>query len=246
MVIVASLIVFVSANLLLFGAPWTAGWLAALAAVIAARRRAPIAAVLVIGAVGWTTPLHEYADRTEALAAKETWSHRDRAGVWVLNAGMAITGAAIGFPEVALETTLLALPGPPHRRFDSAFPSHSPQVRAVIDDWKESIDPDGRSPVILDTETIRWTYRESSWRELRSGLALDAFTLTGTAAQGRDGWELMLCGEVNVSYPQHARLPLGTIGGRSIVIDEGLFWRLQQEGWMWPYVAQWCWREPLL
>lgn len=135
----------VAAVMWVFGAFWTGAWFA-----LVGWRRDRL--WFVAGLLLWTTPLHEYADRIDALTSKQRWTTRDRLGVWLLNLGMALSGAAMR-------------------------------------------------------------------------------------------WRLSICATVEVAYPPRGALHLFEIDGRPIRIEEGLYWRLQEDGWLHPYTARWCWEE---
>lgn len=229
--------VFGAGNLALFGAPITATWVLAAAGWSApwggARWLRALAAAswLAVGAAGWWVPLVEYQDRVDALGARvaaggpEALGPRDLAGVWVLNLGMALGGVAVGFPEVAAETALLAVPGPAVRTFHGDFAMASPRVRAAA----AAIARDGRP------RRVAFTYADHT--DARVGLALNVLELAGRCEGGR----LALVGRVEVDYPERGRLPLFVARGRAIVIDEALFHALEARGWLHPYVAEWRW-----
>lgn len=227
----------VAAALLVFGAPVTAAWFGGFATWTLPWRRLGLAraavavAWLVAAGFGWWVPLFEYQDRVDGLAAKldrggpEALDARDLSGVWLLNLGMAAGGLLVGFPEVAMETTLLAVPGPEVRRFESDFAMASPRVRAAA----AGIARDGRS------REVAFTYHDHT--DARVGLALNVLALEGACEEGR----LALVGRVDVDYPARGRLPLFVARGRAIAIDEALFHALEVRGWMFPYVAEWRW-----
>lgn len=250
-------LLFTAACLAIFGAPKTAAWLGVGAGLAAwapdpTRGRSALAHVLGLlwlgaAALGWPTPFVEYADRTEALLNQPTWSTRDRAGAWLLNVGMAIGGALVGFPEAALETTLLTVPdlnGDGKRTFSSDFPAGSARVRAELRAWRQQNPRGALGP--LPPRRVAWRYDEVGWSEARYALALNSLDLRGTvAADPASGAKrLSVCAEVAVSYWPNTSLPLFWVRGRRVALEEGLYWRLQQEGWLFPYQAAWCWQEP--
>lgn len=228
----------------MFGAWLTAG-LWALAAVLAGWRGSLARWVGVVLALSLAAPvsLVEYRLRVDTLRATidrggpEALTVRDRAGIWVLNLGMAAGGLCAGFPEVALETLLLAVPGPPERRFRSGFAGGSPKVRAVIEGYRGSLR--GEGPVRLPPRVVRWGL-DGGHAEWRRGLALDAFTITGVAVREGDVWRLDLEGRVPVDYHGGYRLPL--VPGL-LWIDETLYDALERRGDLHPYTAVWVWSE---
>ncbi|MEL6349618.1 MAG: hypothetical protein AAFV53_41325 [Myxococcota bacterium] len=227
---------FVSACLLIFGATWTGLFFL----TVALR---PHRAWLVIGLLFWKTPLFEYADRVEVLKHKPDWTVRDKAGVWILNCGMAIGGASLGLFEIAMETTLLAVPGSKVRTFRSDFPTRSRKIRGVVSRWKRSLPRTPTRTIQLPKRRVSWAYRWHDWEENRVALALNPPTLHGTATPVGGRWRLDVCAHVTVNYAPDYALLLFSVDGRDVVIEEGLFFRLGQEGWLFPYEARWCWTE---
>jgi len=236
--LLAASVAFVALCLAVFGTPWTAAALAVLAALLARGSRLLLLAPVLL--LGWKLPLHEYADRVEELDATEDWSTRDRAGLWVLNLGMAGAGAALGMPEVALETTLLVVPGLDTVRLPSDFAMGSPAVRRAIRRQVATLPARGSEPVPLSPRQVSWRYSLDD--SARVALALNPVTLSGTAHPADGGWLLHLEGRVPVRYPDGGyRLRLFSLDGRSIDIEEGHFARLQRDGWFHPYDMVWTW-----
>ena len=192
----------------------------------------------------------EYADRVDALVQEEVWTGRDRAGVWVLNMGMALSGSVLGLPEVALETAWLALPdGDGVRRLPSDFAMGSPGVRRAIRGQVEALPARPDHPRALRPQEVRFPY-DPSRESLRVALALNPVTLSGRAVPAGEGWRLELEARVPVRYPSRYLLVLFELDGRTIGIEEGLYGRLQDEGWLFPYEMVWTWsmdaRDPRL
>lgn len=235
---IAGAVAFVALCLAVFGVPLTAAMLGLSALLLARRSRLCVAAPLLL--LAWKLPLLEYADRVETLAETPHWSPRDRLGVWLLNLGMAGAGAALGLPEVAAETALLALPGPRRRSAQSDFAMGSPAVRRALNRQVAHLParPDHRRDLVPQTVVFGGDpLRESA----RVALALNPATLTGWAEPTPQGWRLHLTARVAVDYPPDARLHLLTVNRRPIVIDEGLFTRLQRAGWLHPFTMAWTW-----
>lgn len=185
--------------------------------------------------------LWEYVERVDALSARlgqgpaafSTW---DKVGIAGLNVAMAGVGAAVGFPEAALETTLLFVPGPDTRHFRSDFPMRSPMVqRAVCDALRRERSRRHR---------VVWSYPAAD-DSMRVALALHPFDLRLTPVEeaGRRGVRAQ--GTIAVTYPTRYRLHLFSVptphGSRSVGIEEGLYGMLQDAGWMHPYDAEWTW-----
>ena len=177
-------------------------------------------------------PFVEYDRRVVELSAKldngpAAFSFRDKLGIYGLNGVMGGAGAVLGFPEVAIETLYLALPGPKTRVFESDFPLASPKVRKAVAKRIKS----GRA----GTQNITWTY--DTHESLRAGLALNSMLLKGEPVG--DDWQFT--GVVEISYPHRYRLVLAQVAGHTFQIEEGLFGMLEQAGWLHPYDAEWTW-----
>lgn len=176
--------------------------------------------------------------RTIDRGGPEALSVRERAGIWLLNLGMAGGGALVGFPEVALETLLLAVPGPQERTFRSSFPRGSARVRAAVDGWRPLLRTDADRVAL---PPVRVTFSSAGGHaEWRRGLALNPLTLDGEATRDGEGWALRLTGRVEVDYTPGARLSL--VPG-ALWIDQTLFDALERRGDLHPYTAVWVWTE---
>jgi hypothetical protein len=253
-VVVASLGGFVALCLAVFGAPLTAGAVAAGAGALCLRgrrlRRGVLAVWLVVAVVGIRVPLHEYADRLEDWRAAldrggpAALSTRDRLGIWVLNLGMAIGGAAVGLPEVALETTLLAVPSDGERHFRSCFAERSPRVRAVMERHRAALPaaPTEGQVIRFTPERVAWRY---DVRDARVALALNPTHVGGTATFVDGRWELDHTMSVPVDYPADSVVPLFAFDGRRLVLDEAPYNALEELGWLFPYHAVWHCSETL-
>ncbi len=178
--------------------------------------------------------VYEYGHRVEVLSAKlaggpDAFSAREKLGIYGLNLAMGVTGAAVGFPEVAMETLLLTIPGGPVRNFESDFPMRSPKVRDAV------------AAMLVDSRprTVAWAY--SGQDSMRVALACNSLHLTGEPVvdDGRRG--LRVSGRVQISYAERYFLVIGRIPGRTLGIEEGLFRMLERAGWLFPYDAVWTW-----
>lgn len=227
--------VWVALCLAVFGAWLTAA--ACLLPAVAAWRRKPWVALL--GGVALLTAVPEYIARVRQLGERRAdLSVRDEAGVWLLNVGVAAGGTLAGFPEVALETLLLAVPdGDGVRTFRSSFPRGTPKLDAVVDGWHAACARGQRSFGPRKTP-LGYHGGHADWRR---ALALDPPTLSATADAD---CTLSITVSVPIDYPNASFLvlaptPLGPLG-----IDEGLFDALEDDGWLFPYEARWVWTEP--
>jgi hypothetical protein len=186
------------------------------------------------------TRLLELARRKDAA----TLTFRDRLGVYGLNAVMGAGGWLAGFPEVAAETLALAWPGAPARSWSSDFAMGSPRVRAVVREALSALPaaPNG-TEVDLPARRVSWPSYGHDEDSMRVALALNSpFWLRGHARRTGATWTIQLAGTAAVAYPRRFLLPLGVLrDGQPWGLDEGLFWDLQQAGWLHPYTAEWRW-----
>ena len=142
---------------------------------------------------------------------------------------MNVLGAPL-YPEIAKEGSLMLLPSSEGRvmTFESDFFLESEFIQNKLDNY---------------SEPVRLAWPSSSYGlgnpESRIALALNTGTLS------------IEDGKVKVSvpcvWPQHSdyrdhswATPLVNIRGLpEIRVQEGLFWVLEQEGWIYPYTAVW-------
>ncbi len=233
--VVALASVGVAGCLAVFGTWLTAG-LCLLPAIGAWRGRW---AVALLGGFAVVPAPVEYLLRVQTLAAhRDALSTREKAGIWLLNLGMAAGGTLAGFPEVALETTLLTIPDRDGvRTFRSSFPRGSSAIAPVIDGWHRACAAGQRA---FGPTRLGLGYG-GGHADVRRALALAPPTLTATAD---DACALSVTVSVPIDYPEQAFLrlfdtPLGTVG-----VDEGLYDALEDAGWLFPYEARWVWAEP--
>ena len=230
--------------------PLTLGFLAFSAAPIRKRtwrctRAAVLLLIAVAAAFAWHVPFHEYADRIQSLsrsveAGPQRLSTRDLAAIWTLHLAMAAGGWLAGFPEAAGETAGLVFRGAHERVRRSDMPMRSPAVRRAVARAIAAAAASGSEDVALPAQRIVFVY-DSDRESLRAALALNPLLLVGRVVKAGQGWRADLQATVQVAYPRRAVLRLRDVRGRSLVIDEGLFWALQQRGWLRPYVATWQW-----
>jgi hypothetical protein len=214
---------------LFVGAAW---WLGLSVWVL--RRRpfwsAVIGGVLGVLAVPWC--LVRYSWRVDVLLDKvlahgpDGLSLLDCVAVFGLNLLMAVVGAGLGFPEVAMETARLAIPGAQERDVAGGrFPACAPKVAAAFDELRASSPANRVRP-----RRLAWTYGApgSSWR---AALALTPATVVG--ARLDDGWTLRT--SVPIDYPPRYRLVFVSFAGVDLGVEEGLFHALEERGWLHPY-----------
>ncbi|TNE85775.1 MAG: hypothetical protein EP330_24370 [Deltaproteobacteria bacterium] len=185
-----------------------------------------------------------YIDRVEVLTARylaggpEALGMLDLVAVWGLNLVMAAVGLVVGLPEVAIETSLLAVPrGPALEWHSDRFPRCAPKVAAVVADHQRAARGGAHS---FREQRVAWRYGEAG-SSVRAALALNPVTVRSE----RDGDVLHVRATVPVDYPAHAPLVLGRFAGRTLVVEEGLFHALEARGWLMPYTLTYTAEVPI-
>jgi hypothetical protein len=254
------LVLLVAAWLCVFGMPLS-GVFVSLAALqpilchrrtVLVRRARPvlILALTLAACIFWKTPVQELASTLQRL--RETKDQRgptgfsttDKLGIYGLNIVMGLGGLIAGFPEVAQETLCLTVEGPSTRTWHSDFAMRSPKVRAGVRQLAAVAEAHGddENPLTLPTMHIAWSAYSMKLDSARVALALNSpFELGGTAHREGAGWRLELVGRAKAEYPRRSVHHLFSLDGKSIELDEGLFWVLQESGWLHPYFAEWRW-----
>ena len=198
---------------------------------------------------GWTVPFHEYASQVATLHARvqrdgpDALRERDLLALYGLNGVVGAAGLAVGFPEVARETWALAVLTESDRSHTSDFAMRSPRIRGAVADMVsvDLAEPSG-DEVGLSPRRLSWGGSYGGSESTRVALALDGpSTLSGTAYRYGERWRLDLVATLRVRYPAGWSQEVGRVGGVPVVVDEGLFWALQQRGWLHPYEASWRW-----
>lgn len=213
-------------------------------------RRALLIGLLGIVLLSWKTPGRELQSSLQRLqnlkdtAGPTAFSRTEKLSLFSLNIAMAAGGFAVGFPEIAKETLYLCLGGPSIRAWESDFAMRSPKVRAAIQglvDFAERHEKQER-PLLLPETQISWNQYSTKADSLRVALALNSpMKLRGTAHREGAHWHLQLVASARVEYPRRAVHSIFAVDGKAVQLDEGLFWVLQQSGWLHPYTAEWRW-----
>jgi hypothetical protein len=189
--------------------------------------------------------IQEVDQKVEQLRRKprgdtSAFTLEDRLGIYGLNVVMSVVGFAF-YPEAARETFLMMFdPGPSDRRvFHSDFALGSRKVRASIRDFAQELQQGdtnfghGYGPVWV--EWIRADYRLTE-PEARYALALNQTRLAARAERRGERWLIDVRHEMEVKYPESIYVTL--IGRPRLRVEEGLFWVLQNCGWLHPYTAE--------
>lgn len=207
-------------------------------------------AVLGMVSLSWKTPARELRGSLQRFQEKKdtagptAFSTAEKLSILGLNVAMASGGFVVGFSEVARETISLCFKGPSTRVWDSDFAMRSPRVRTEVQKLVEFAQNHGRQdgPVLLPESRISWSRYSMKTDSLRVALALNSpMELRGTARREGAHWRLELVGRARAEYPRKAVHSILTVDGSPVHFDEGLFWVLQQSGWLHPYTAEWRW-----
>ena len=126
------------------------------------------------------------------------------------------------YPEIAKEASLMLLPSSKGKEmtFESDFFLESRFIQNALDNY---------------SEPVRLAWPPNSYglgnAETRIALALNTGTL-----HVEDGRAKV---SVPCTWPKQSLVNVGLPGLLDIRVQEGLFWILEQEGWIYPYTAVW-------
>lgn len=208
------------------------------------------ASVFVIGFIVLITTIHypivEVNNRINSLGKKprnqsylSSFTTRDKLGIYGLNVMMGLIGYPL-YPEVSKETLMMAFPHPKNgiRVFHSDFAIHSDKVKAVIRDFKADL-KDRSGEEYQSVKRISWSTNEYSLgkKEARYALALNPSNVSLNASKKDSFWIIDVSIRVKIEYPKNCRVIL--LSKPELRVEEGLFWVLQQTGWLFPYIAEW-------
>ena len=134
---------------------------------------------------------------------------------------MNVLGAPL-YPEIAKEALYMLLPSSNGKEmtFESDFFLESGFIQNALDNYSE--------PVRLAWPPNSYALGNS---ETRIALALNTGTL-----HVEDGKAKV---SVPCTWPRQSLVNVGLPGLFDIRVQEGLFWVLEQEGWIYPYTAVW-------
>lgn len=189
--------------------------------------------------------MQEVDRKVEQLSRKprndmSAFTVQDRLGIYGLNIVMGVVGYPL-YPEAAKETLLMMLdPGPLARRvFHSDFGLGSYKVRAPLRDFAARLQQ-GDSTSSRSHGPVRVEWTRSDYRltepEARYALALNQTRLTARAERRSERWLIDVRHEMEVKYPESVYVTL--VGRPRLRVEEGLFWVLQNYGWLHPYTAE--------
>jgi hypothetical protein len=189
--------------------------------------------------------IQEVDQKVEQLSRKprsdmSAFTIQDRLGIYGLNVVMSVVGYAF-YPEASRETFLMMFnPGPFARRvFHTDFSLGSRKIRQPLRDFAAGLHPDDtavtRSIGPVEVEWTRFDYRLTE-PEARYALALNQTRLSARAERRGERWLIDVKHEMEVKYPESIYVTL--IGRPRLRVEEGLYWVLQNYGWLHPYTAE--------
>ena len=164
----------------------------------------------------------------------------DKFAIYGAHAFMGLGGLVTGFPEVAVETLSMLIPGPSIRSWSSDFAMESSRIRKPLKRLVSLLEqlPSQTNEYSLKKERIAWSKYGS---DRRVAFALNPFDLSATANRIEGRWKIVCKANVDIKYPPRAWVLLFSYAGRDIHFEEGLLWVLQESGWIFPYQGNWEW-----
>lgn len=192
-------------------------------------------------------PIKEINNRIFTLSNKprntssmSSFSVRDKVGIYGLNLMMGIFASPI-YPEISMETLMMVFPAPESgiRTFHSSFAINSHKIRDVIAEFRNDLVKHEGKKKFNFQKRIYWSARDYSLggEEARYALALNPCSVSLQASKKDSSWIIDAGIKVKCRYPQNAYVTL--ISRPELKVEEGLFWVLQQAGWLFPYTAEW-------
>ncbi|MDP5253441.1 MULTISPECIES: hypothetical protein [unclassified Vibrio] len=197
------------------------------------------------------TRVRQLAQLTESSAplSKLTW--RDKVGLYGLNIATGLITLPFA-PKIGMETLWLAIPGDESkvRVFRSDKLLDSKNIQAEITAFKRAF----QQRAMTVNRTIHWSPRErlvKSEKHKAASLTSSSLTnsvlpnchLTLTAQQSHQGWVLNISVRTKVGYREHLQTVL--FSRPQVIMQERLWWLLQQDKWLYPYIADWQTQIPL-
>ncbi|MBL7067435.1 MAG: hypothetical protein ISS29_06200 [Candidatus Marinimicrobia bacterium] len=168
------------------------------------------------------------------------YSFFDKLSIYNTNLVISFYGRLFGAPEYGKQSLGLCIKTRNDREWFSDFAMKSPKVTGVIKNWKTLLRRQKKN-----VSRLMLPSRKISWRnyvdDRRVALALNPVILEAKACPVGDRWRLDCKAKLLVKYRKNAKRVLLTTGREPLVLAEGPFWALQQEGWLFPYTAVWTW-----
>jgi len=185
------------------------------------------------------TQIHFLAAKTRTADSTSAFTTRDKLGIYGLNLIMAVSAYPI-YPEISKQTLLMVFPSPMNntRVFESDFALESKKVQSLIRSFSKTLETETNREIKFE-KRISWNSRDYALgnKESRYALALNPSLISIHATKQASYWIINISIKVVCRYPQNSHVIL--IKEPELAIEEGLFWVLQQEGWLHPYTADW-------
>jgi len=165
---------------------------------------------------------------------------QDRIGIYGLNIVMGVAGYPL-YPEASRETLLMmSAQGSLARRvFYSGFGLGSHKLRMLLREFAAGLRQDDTA-CSRSYGPVRIQWDRSDYRltepEARYALALNQTSLKAQAERRGERWLIDVQHEMEVRYPESNYATL--IARPRLRVEEGLFWVLQECGWLHPYTAE--------
>ena len=139
---------------------------------------------------------------------------------------MNVLGAPL-YPEIAKEASLMLLPSSEGKvkTFEDDFFLESKFIQNKLDNYSEPV------RLYWPFDSYVWADGFKKYTEARVALALNTGTLRIEDGKVRIS--------VPCTWPKQGLVNVGIPGLLDIRVQEGLFWVLEQEGWIYPYTAVW-------
>jgi hypothetical protein len=164
----------------------------------------------------------------------------DKIAIYGAHVFMGLGGLVAGYPEVAIETLSMIIPGGGARSWSSDFAMESPRIRKPLKRMVAQLEQLSiqTNEYALKKKRIAWSQYGS---DTRVGFALNPFYLKAIAKRIEGRWQINCTATVDVKYPPRTWILLFSHAGRDIHFEEGLLWVLQESGWIFPYQGSWAW-----
>lgn len=189
----------------------------------------------------------DLASKPRSIETLSTFTFHDKLSIYSLNLLMGTMGFPF-YPEIAKETLLMILPSPENgiRAFYSDFALGSEKAQKFLTKFKKKLDK-GVENEIQYSGRIAWNTNNYplGHPEARYALTLNPSQVSIKATKQDDIWDIDISLQVPCEYPINSKITLLRIENcdyypdTKLQIEEGLFWVLQQSGWLHPYTADW-------
>jgi hypothetical protein len=139
-------------------------------------------------------------------------------------------------PEFSIEHFLMAIPSEGVRTVNSDFPMKAHAVEARVRAMAQRLG--ARTEAVFPAERISFDYARDP---LRVALALNPVRVSAVTRLREGRRVLEVEGRVEARYPESSPTRLPAVAGVEFVLEEGLFWALQERGLLHPYTVSYRW-----